>query len=194
MGFWAFCVFIFVFAVYLESSGVMVHRWLSRKEPTCHHRRAGLIPVLGRSPREGHGNPLQYSCLGNPMDRGACSAEAEMPLMRSWNPGWGWSQETWTPDRSMCLPVMPSYLPATQVWGGAEYTQRGAGDSRSAAPENSCPAWTGTCNRFWHTEELLSILVNRADSTSWWHHLPAAWLGEISVFLCAWFCLIKCRW
>ena len=32
----------------------------------------GLIPSqLGRSPGEGKGNPLQYSCLGNPMDRGA---------------------------------------------------------------------------------------------------------------------------
>ena len=31
----------------------------------------GLIPGSGRSPREGTGNPLQYSCLGNPMDRGA---------------------------------------------------------------------------------------------------------------------------
>ena len=30
---------------------------------------AGLIPGLGRSPGEGNGNPLQYSCLGNPMDR-----------------------------------------------------------------------------------------------------------------------------
>ena len=31
----------------------------------------GSIPGLGRSPGEGNGNPLQYSCLGNPMDRGA---------------------------------------------------------------------------------------------------------------------------
>ena len=31
----------------------------------------GLIPVLGRSPGEGNGNPLQYSCLENPMDGGA---------------------------------------------------------------------------------------------------------------------------
>ena len=29
----------------------------------------GSIPGLGRSPGEGNGNPLQYSCLGNPMDR-----------------------------------------------------------------------------------------------------------------------------
>ena len=32
---------------------------------------AGSIPGPGRSPREGNGNPLQYSCLVNPMDRGA---------------------------------------------------------------------------------------------------------------------------
>jgi len=34
----------------------------------------GSIPGLGRSPGEGNGNPLQDSCLGNPMDRGACQA------------------------------------------------------------------------------------------------------------------------
>ena len=33
-------------------------------------RGVGLIPGLGRSPGGGHGNPLQYSCLENPMDRG----------------------------------------------------------------------------------------------------------------------------
>ena len=34
-------------------------------------RDSGLIPGLGRSPGEGNGNPLQYSSLGNPMDREA---------------------------------------------------------------------------------------------------------------------------
>ena len=34
-------------------------------------RNTGSIPGLGRSPVGGHGNPLQYSCLENPMDRGA---------------------------------------------------------------------------------------------------------------------------
>ena len=37
-------------------------------------RDVGLIPGLGRSPGGGHGNPLQYSSLENPMDRGACWA------------------------------------------------------------------------------------------------------------------------
>ena len=32
---------------------------------------SGLIPGSGRSPGQGNGNPLQYSCLGNPIDRGA---------------------------------------------------------------------------------------------------------------------------
>ena len=37
-------------------------------------RDAVSIPGLGRSPEGGHGNPLQYSCLENPMDRGAWQA------------------------------------------------------------------------------------------------------------------------
>ena len=39
-------------------------------------RDAVSIPGLGRSPGGGHGNPLQYSCLGNPMDRGVWQATA----------------------------------------------------------------------------------------------------------------------
>ena len=37
-------------------------------------RNLGSIPGSGRSPGEGNGNPLQYSCLENAMDRGACWA------------------------------------------------------------------------------------------------------------------------
>ena len=48
--------------------------WLSGKNPPVNVEEAGdagSIPGLGRSPGEGNGNPLQYSCLDNPMDRGA---------------------------------------------------------------------------------------------------------------------------
>ena len=45
--------------------------WLSGKEVTHNAGNAGLIPGLGRSPGERNGKPLQYSCLENPMDRGA---------------------------------------------------------------------------------------------------------------------------
>ena len=41
------------------------------KKSVCTAGDLGLIPGLGRSAGEGNGNPLQYSCLENPMDRGA---------------------------------------------------------------------------------------------------------------------------
>ena len=46
-------------------------RWLSCKESTCQAGETGSTPGLGRSSGEENGNPLQYSCLRNPMDRGA---------------------------------------------------------------------------------------------------------------------------
>ena len=53
---------------------VMLPKWLRGKESACNAGRSGLIPGLGRSPGEGNGNPLQYSCLENSMDRGAWQA------------------------------------------------------------------------------------------------------------------------
>ena len=41
------------------------------KESACNAGDLGLIPGLGRSPGGGHGKPLQFSCLENPVDRGA---------------------------------------------------------------------------------------------------------------------------
>ena len=48
--------------------------WLSSKESACNARDEGSIPGSGRSPAERNGIPLQYFCLGNPMDRGAWQA------------------------------------------------------------------------------------------------------------------------
>ena len=44
------------------------------KKSACNAGDPGSTPGLGRSPREGNGNPLQHSCLENPLDRGACQA------------------------------------------------------------------------------------------------------------------------
>ena len=44
------------------------------ENPPANTGNAGSIPGSRRSPGEGNGNPLQYSCLENPMDRGACRA------------------------------------------------------------------------------------------------------------------------
>ena len=46
------------------------------KNLTANLGDAGLIPGLGRFPGEGHGNPLQYSFLENPMDGGACGLQS----------------------------------------------------------------------------------------------------------------------
>ena len=44
------------------------------KDPSANAGNSSSIPESGRSPGEGNGNPLQYSCLENPMDRGAWQA------------------------------------------------------------------------------------------------------------------------
>ena len=44
------------------------------KESACNTEDLDSIPGLGRSPGEGNGNPLQYSCLKNPIDRGTWRA------------------------------------------------------------------------------------------------------------------------
>ena len=49
------------------------------RESTCNAGDLGLIPALGRSPGGGNGNPLQYSCLGNPMDKEAELARGYSP-------------------------------------------------------------------------------------------------------------------
>jgi len=50
-------------------------------------RGAGSISVLGRSPGEGSGNPLQYSCLGNFMDRGVWRAKVHGVAKSQTRPG-----------------------------------------------------------------------------------------------------------
>ena len=53
------------------------------KELACSVRDLSSMPGLGRSPEEGNGNPLQYSCLGNPMDKGAWRATVH-GVEKSW--------------------------------------------------------------------------------------------------------------
>ena len=53
------------------------------KESACNAEDPGSIPGSGRSPGEGSGKPLQHSCLGNPMDRGAWWATV-YGVARSW--------------------------------------------------------------------------------------------------------------
>ena len=68
----------------------------SGKEPTCQwrgHKRFRLDPWVGRSPRGGHGNPLQYSSRENPMGRRACCKELDTKV--SWHAHLNWKWAYW---------------------------------------------------------------------------------------------------
>jgi len=67
----------------LLPSSVGLPRWLNGKESIYQAGDMGLIPGLARSLGEGHSHPLQYFCLGNPMDRG------------TWWAPWGCKSWTW---------------------------------------------------------------------------------------------------
>ena len=67
------------------------------KNPPANAGDAGSIPRLGRSPGEGNGNSLQYSCLENPMDRGACQVTVHA-VERA-----GHDSATKPPPRDVCL-------------------------------------------------------------------------------------------
>ena len=70
----------------------------------------GSIPGLGRSPGEGNGNPLQYYCLGNPMDRGAWWVTVQ------------WMAEEldlteWLSKHAQCIQnTLVSYVPINTTW------------------------------------------------------------------------------
>ena len=64
------CVCMCVCTCVCERACVGLPRWLRGKE-SANAGDTGSIPGLGRSPGGGKGNPLQYSCLENPMDQGA---------------------------------------------------------------------------------------------------------------------------
>ena len=55
----------------LRESNDLLYGGSDGKESTCNAGDLGSISGSGRSPGEGNGNPLQYSCLENPMDKGA---------------------------------------------------------------------------------------------------------------------------
>ena len=79
-----FVSFCFIFRCCFCSGGLA--QWLSGKESTCNAGDTGdvgSLPGLEGSPGGGNGNPLQYSCLENPMDRGAWRATVH-GVAKSW--------------------------------------------------------------------------------------------------------------
>ena len=89
--FWVVCfyfflmltkIFVLLFWI-LSFLGQATRKMATVEEPTCKAGDAGSIPGSGRSTGEGSGNPLQYSCLENSMDRGGWRALKSMGLQKS---------------------------------------------------------------------------------------------------------------
>ena len=72
-----------LFRIHCVQAHRVLGQGLSGKESTCQAGDSGSIPGSGRSPGEGNGSPLQYSCLRNPMDRGAWRATVHR-ISKSW--------------------------------------------------------------------------------------------------------------
>ena len=104
----------------------------------------GSIPGSGRPPGEGNGNPLQYSCLGNPMDRGAWQATVHEVVVKSQirlsdslpttsdqcaTSIWKWRDSVNTNDRAFLLPL----LTWSHCWGA----ELGGGKPRPSSPPSS---------------------------------------------------------
>ena len=70
------CTYRYVYIPLFKNLAVLSLNWASQlvlvvTNPSAKAEDEGSIPGLGRSPGEGNGNPLQYSCLEHPMDKGA---------------------------------------------------------------------------------------------------------------------------
>ena len=66
-----------IYRITIGRFGASLIAQLVGKESACNAGDPGLIPGLRQFPEEGNGNPLQYSCLENPMDRGAWKATVD---------------------------------------------------------------------------------------------------------------------
>ena len=85
--------------------------WLSRKESTSNAADASSVPAAERSPREGNGNPLQCSCLGNLMVRGAWRATVHRVVKG------GTRLFDWTTTNSMVRSI--HWVPSINPWNKA---------------------------------------------------------------------------
>ena len=132
-------------------------QWLRSKESTCNAGAtgdAGWIPGLGRSSGEGHGNPLQYSSLENPMVKGAWWATVHSPwyevsllwsylLIKRWQYFWlvAGCVQRWVTVRSAPGPRLCRLDP---VFGSQKVCPRASGSLCMKQRSFACPTVPGT--------------------------------------------------
>ena len=99
--------------------------WLSGKKLACQCSRHGFNPGSGRSPGEGNGNPLQYSCLENPMHRGAWRATIH-GVTKVWDMTWVTEQQQQRQVWDLGRIKADSEVFSLRKWVDA-FTERGIG-------------------------------------------------------------------
>ena len=114
----------------------------------------GLIPRSGRSPGDGHGNPPQYSCLENPMDRGAWeatvqgAAESRTRLSDfTFLPFLSFPSPCGPPRVGMNgihAPAFPSKLPLVSCW---DFSM--TAPNQKPQDQAACPGWSPGTERRW---------------------------------------------
>ena len=116
----------------------------------------GSIPGSGRSPGEGNGNPLQYACLENPMDRGACWATVH-GVAKIWArlSDWNWSHGEHRWEREAILDVSSGSGVKRSGLGeiGKEYWKEGAMEEKGKPGDSGI--WEGKWER--SIKSLVSI-------------------------------------
>ena len=124
----------------------------------------GSIPGLGRSPGKGNGNPLQYSCLENPMDRGAWWATVcgvvKSQTQLSTHPGWG-----------TLFSLLPLLCRFSALWSPEETAYKGLQQLASSFLRewvNEKAHSSGHTGEGDGTQLQYSCLENPMDGGAWW--------------------------
>ena len=98
------------------------------KESACNARDLSLNPGSGRSPGEGHGNPLQYSCLENSMDRGACQATVHgVTKSQTWLSDFHFLPSSW----GQVLQLLSASASASAIWAASPKVTSSPGQPRA---------------------------------------------------------------
>ena len=125
------------FRIYNGHSLIWFPRWLSGKE-SCQFREHGFNPWMRMIPGEGNGNPLRYSCLGNPMDRGTGRLQSIGLQSRTWLSDWAYTCDGPTYAFLSFCDFQLAYIPRYFFWASqmvpvVKNPPANAGDKRDAS-------------------------------------------------------------
>ena len=178
------------------------------KESACNAGDPGSIPGLERSPGEGNGNPLQYSSLENPMDKGVWWATVHGVIE-------SWLRLTLSLFFSLFLCVITPFLQASQAVLVVKNLPSNAGDTRELLGlipgsgrfpgvgngnqlKYSCPAGYSPWNhKEWDMTEYVFVCTRTHMHTlsfcSQHHALPSVTIASYSIVITGWLCVFYPR-